>query len=85
MLVHKRVCCYHLLSNVEFYSNCVQQMQMTYLEEWPLTDRDYSSSLSGATEALRASTLRLPVVGGAKVSINISASQKLAHLCQNKF
>lgn len=58
----------------------VQQMQMTYLEEWPLTDRDYSSSLSGATEALRASTLRLPVVGGAKVSINISASQKLAHL-----
>lgn len=63
----------------------VQQMQMTYLEEWPLTDRDYSSSLSGATEALRASTLRLPVVGGAKVSINISASQKLAHLWQNKF
>ncbi|KAF3975029.1 hypothetical protein CMV_001683 [Castanea mollissima] len=43
--------------------------QMTYLEEWPLTDRDYSSSLSGATEALRASTLRLPVVGGAKADI----------------
>ena len=60
-------------------------MQMTYLEEWPLTDHDYSSSLSGATEALRASTLHLPVVGGAKVSINISTSQKLAHLWQNKF
>lgn len=30
-------------------------------------DQDYSSSLSGATEALRASTLRLPVVCGARV------------------
>uniref|UniRef100_A0A2N9E9Y7 Uncharacterized protein n=1 Tax=Fagus sylvatica TaxID=28930 RepID=A0A2N9E9Y7_FAGSY len=44
-------------------------MQMTYLEEWALIDWDYSSSLSGATEALRASTLRLPVVGGAKADI----------------
>lgn len=43
--------------------------QMTYLEEWALIDWDYSSSLSGATEALRASTLRLPVVGGAKADI----------------
>ena len=36
-------------------------------EDWATLDRLYSSSLSGATEALRASTLRLPVVGGAKV------------------
>ncbi|KAI4295754.1 hypothetical protein L6164_035765 [Bauhinia variegata] len=36
--------------------------QMPYLEEWALLDRDHSSSLLGAIEALRASTLRLPVV-----------------------
>ncbi|XP_042989294.1 QWRF motif-containing protein 2-like isoform X2 [Carya illinoinensis] len=43
--------------------------EMTYLEEWALMDWDYSSSLSGATEALKASTLRLPVVGGAKADV----------------
>lgn len=32
-------------------------------------DRDYSSCLLGAIEALRASTLRLPVVGGARVCV----------------
>ncbi|RRT49909.1 hypothetical protein B296_00049061 [Ensete ventricosum] len=42
-------------------------MQMTYLEEWSLMDRDHSNALSGAIEALKATTLRLPVVGGAKV------------------
>ncbi|KAF7811066.1 QWRF motif-containing protein 2 [Senna tora] len=36
--------------------------QIPYLEEWALLDRDHSNSLLGATEALRASTLRLPVV-----------------------
>ncbi|KAJ7946149.1 QWRF motif-containing protein 2 [Quillaja saponaria] len=36
--------------------------QMPYLEEWALLDRDHSNSLLGATEALRASILRLPVV-----------------------
>ncbi|KAK4258829.1 hypothetical protein QN277_005231 [Acacia crassicarpa] len=35
--------------------------QMPHLEEWALLDKDHSSSLLGATEALRASTLRLPV------------------------
>lgn len=48
--------------------------QMTYLEEWAIMDWDYSNSLSGATEALKASTLRLPVIGGAKVSSNISSA-----------
>ncbi|KAI3972724.1 hypothetical protein MKX01_019382 [Papaver californicum] len=43
--------------------------QMTYMEEWALLDRDHSGSLSGATEALKASTLRLPVVGGARADI----------------
>ncbi|KAF7848342.1 hypothetical protein BT93_L2083 [Corymbia citriodora subsp. variegata] len=39
--------------------------QISYLEEWSLLDRDHVSSLLGATEALRASTLRLPVIGKA--------------------
>ncbi|KAH7510927.1 hypothetical protein FEM48_ZijujUnG0065700 [Ziziphus jujuba var. spinosa] len=43
--------------------------QMIYLEEWSHMDRDYSSSLLGAIEALRASTLRLPVVGGARADV----------------
>ncbi|CAH8283253.1 unnamed protein product [Eruca vesicaria subsp. sativa] len=43
--------------------------QMGYLEEWSLLDRDHSSSLSGATQALKASTLRLPIVGKTVVDI----------------
>ncbi|GAV73741.1 DUF566 domain-containing protein [Cephalotus follicularis] len=43
--------------------------QITYLEEWSLLDRDHSDSLIGATEALKASTLRLPVVGKAVVDV----------------
>lgn len=40
---------------------------MPYLEEWALLDKDHYSSLLGATEALRASTLRLPVAEKAMV------------------
>ncbi|CAE5967860.1 unnamed protein product [Arabidopsis arenosa] len=43
--------------------------QIGYLEEWSLMDRDHSNSLSGATEALKASTLRLPISGKALVDI----------------
>ncbi|KAF2615208.1 hypothetical protein F2Q70_00013680 [Brassica cretica] len=42
---------------------------MGYLEEWSLLDRDHTSSLSGATQALKASTLRLPIVGKTVVDI----------------
>jgi hypothetical protein len=41
---------------------------MDYLDHWAALQTEYSSSLSSATEALKASTLRLPVSGGAKVS-----------------
>lgn len=41
--------------------------QMTYIEDWGLLNREHSSSLLGVTEALKASILRLPVTGGAKV------------------
>ncbi|XP_065871611.1 QWRF motif-containing protein 2 [Euphorbia lathyris] len=37
--------------------------QINCLEEWSLLDRDHSTSLEGAIEALKASTLRLPIVG----------------------
>lgn len=44
--------------------------QMPCLENWDLTEKDHSSSLSGAIEALESSTLRLPLVGGAKADIH---------------
>lgn len=43
---------------------------MPYLEETSLLIREHSSSLSGAIESLKASTLRLPVVSGARVRIS---------------
>nr|CAD1819485.1 unnamed protein product [Ananas comosus var. bracteatus] len=43
--------------------------QMAYLEEWSLVDIDHLSSLSGAIEALKTSTLRIPVTDGAKAEI----------------
>ncbi|CAI9769991.1 unnamed protein product [Fraxinus pennsylvanica] len=39
--------------------------QMSFLEDWASLDKNHSISLLGAIEALKASTLRLPVVGGA--------------------
>ncbi|XP_050363197.1 QWRF motif-containing protein 2-like [Argentina anserina] len=48
----------------------ILQGQMIYLEECSLMDRDYSTSLSGAIEALRASTLRLPVDDGARADVH---------------
>ena len=41
---------------------------MQYLEEWAVIDHGHCSSLAGATESLKASIIRLPVVGGARVS-----------------
>lgn len=43
--------------------------QVTCLEEWASLDKDHSISLIGAIEALKASTLRLPVGGGAIADI----------------
>ncbi|KAK1324071.1 hypothetical protein QJS10_CPA02g00305 [Acorus calamus] len=58
----------HLLThNLKLSS--ILKGQMTYLEEWVNMDRDHSNSLSGAADALKASTLRLPVVDGATADI----------------
>ncbi|GAB4853441.1 hypothetical protein Ancab_017631 [Ancistrocladus abbreviatus] len=43
--------------------------QMTYLEQWSHLDKEHCGSLQGAIKALKASTLRLPVVGGAIADI----------------
>ena len=52
-------------------------MQMLCLENWDLTEKDHTSSLCGAIEALESSTLRLPLVGGAKVCTNMLSDQYL--------
>ncbi|KAA8536267.1 hypothetical protein F0562_028745 [Nyssa sinensis] len=43
--------------------------QISCLEDWASLDKDHSVSLPGAIAALKASTLRLPVVGGAIADI----------------
>ncbi|CAO2842081.1 unnamed protein product [Amaranthus hypochondriacus] len=43
--------------------------QIAYLEEWSLLDKNHSNSMQVAIEALKASTLRLPVVGGVTADI----------------
>lgn len=53
--------------NLKMYS--ILKGQMLYLENWDHTSKDHSSSLCGAIEALEASTLRLPIVGGARADI----------------
>lgn len=47
----------------------VLREQMTILEDWASLDEDHSISLLGAVEALKASTLRLPVVGGTTANV----------------
>ncbi|KAK9056630.1 hypothetical protein SSX86_023992 [Deinandra increscens subsp. villosa] len=43
--------------------------QMVFLEDWAYLDKDHSLSLLGAIEALKASTLRLPVGAGATADL----------------
>ncbi|CAN4107788.1 unnamed protein product [Withania somnifera] len=54
--------------------------QMMSLEIWASFDKEHSISLLGAIEALKASTLRLPVVGGANINIqNLKDAISSAH------
>uniref|UniRef100_A0A0D3H6Z4 Uncharacterized protein n=1 Tax=Oryza barthii TaxID=65489 RepID=A0A0D3H6Z4_9ORYZ len=43
--------------------------QIDYLKQWPALEKENSISLFRATEALKASTLRLPVTSGAKADV----------------
>ncbi|KAI8004615.1 QWRF motif-containing protein 2 [Camellia lanceoleosa] len=63
----KRIELQLLRQNLMLYS--ILKGQMLYLDDWDLIDWDHSNSLSGAIEALESSTLRLPIVGGARADI----------------
>ncbi|CAM8984391.1 unnamed protein product [Rhodiola kirilowii] len=43
--------------------------QMKHLDEWTTMDTDHSNSLLGAMAALKATTLRLPVIDGARADV----------------
>ncbi|GMP35945.1 hypothetical protein CsSME_00008209 [Camellia sinensis var. sinensis] len=47
----------------------VLPFQIAYLQDWDSIERDHTSSLSQAIKDLQSSTLRLPVTGGARGSI----------------
>ncbi|KAK2990899.1 hypothetical protein RJ640_011668 [Escallonia rubra] len=55
---HHRRCCITI--------SLGRAVPMLYLDDWDLIDWDHSSSLSVAIRALKASTLSLPIVGGAR-------------------
>ncbi|CAD5333816.1 unnamed protein product [Arabidopsis thaliana] len=63
----KRIEMQHLKQNLKLIS--ILNMQMGHLEEWLVIDRDYMGSLVGAAEALKGSTLCLPVDCGAMVNV----------------
>ncbi|PKU73065.1 protein ENDOSPERM DEFECTIVE 1 [Dendrobium catenatum] len=44
-------------------------VEMPYLEEWALTDGQYSDSLSGTIKALKDASIRLPVIGDVRVDV----------------
>ncbi|GER39517.1 hypothetical protein STAS_16136 [Striga asiatica] len=47
----------------------VLDSQAIFLEEWTLLEKDHTNSLTQAAQNLEASTLRIPVTGGARVDI----------------
>ncbi|KAK4742622.1 hypothetical protein SAY87_000623 [Trapa incisa] len=49
----------------------IPRKQVVYLKEWASLDRDYSSSLAGAAEALTASTICLPITGARADILNM--------------
>ncbi|KAG0468837.1 hypothetical protein HPP92_018165 [Vanilla planifolia] len=52
------------------HSTQLVKTMIACLEEWSMLDEDHEISLTGTVKALKASTLRLPVVGRAKVDIH---------------
>ncbi|GFP83913.1 protein snowy cotyledon 3 [Phtheirospermum japonicum] len=57
-----------------------QTAEELHLENWDQIDRDHCNSLSGIINALEASTIRLPVVGGARVEQTNSLVSELSNL-----
>ncbi|KAI3509479.1 hypothetical protein L1887_24781 [Cichorium endivia] len=63
----------------------ILKAQIIFLEDWAYLDKDHSISLLGAIEALKASTLRLPVGEGATADLQsmkdaINSALDLMHL-----
>ncbi|KAJ4709529.1 QWRF motif-containing protein 8-like [Melia azedarach] len=54
---------------LELKLNSVLNNQMAYLDDWASLERDHISSLSGVVEDLEASTVRVPITGGARADI----------------
>ncbi|XP_065849624.1 AUGMIN subunit 8-like [Euphorbia lathyris] len=55
---------------LELKLSAILNNQMAHLDDWALLEMDHVSSLSGALEDLEATTLRIPVTGGAKADID---------------
>ncbi|KAL6013263.1 hypothetical protein ACLOJK_003755 [Asimina triloba] len=47
----------------------LRSVRMNYLENWASAEREHSSSLAGAIQALEATTVRLPVTIGARADV----------------
>ena len=54
--------------------------QIGYLEQWPVLEEECNDTLVEVTEALKASTIRLPVTSGAQVSGKISQYEIFYHV-----
>ncbi|KAL1364222.1 hypothetical protein HN51_012385 [Arachis hypogaea] len=54
---------------LELKLNSILNDEMTFLDDWAVFERDHGDTLSGAVQDFKASTLCLPVAGGAKVDI----------------
>ncbi|KAL1546897.1 QWRF motif-containing protein 2-like [Salvia divinorum] len=67
-VMSKRIELQTLRMTLKLYS--MLKEQVPHLERWSLLDRDYWNSVSGAIKALEASTLRLPIVDGARADVH---------------
>lgn len=66
-IIRKRI---HLQQlQLELKLNSILNAQMAYLNDWTVLESDHTDALSGAVEDLEASTIRLPLIGGAKADI----------------
>ncbi|KAI3688934.1 hypothetical protein L2E82_46880 [Cichorium intybus] len=68
-VISKRSQIQQLKQDLKLYS--VLKKQMPYLDNWDQTEMNHSISLSGAIEALKSSSLCLPVLCGAKADVEI--------------
>ncbi|GAB2224968.1 hypothetical protein Droror1_Dr00005749 [Drosera rotundifolia] len=75
-LIMKRITLQQL--NLELKLSLVLNQQLTYLEDWAQLEGDHSTSLGGVIKDLEASTLRVPITGGAKTDME---SLKTAICC----